>query len=99
VGLYRRGEDWWVDYYANGRRRREKVGPSKKLAQNVLRKRKVQVAENKFLDIKKEQRIKFKDLADRYLETYAKPNKRSWASTDQHYLKRLKPFFWGETAL
>lgn len=93
MGLYQRGEDWYIDYYANGRRRREKVGPSIKLARDVLCKRKVQVAENKFLDVKKEQRIKFKNFADRYMETYAKPTKRSWASTDRHYLKKLTPVF------
>lgn len=34
----------------NGRRKREKVGPSKRQTLMVLQKRKVQIAEGKFLD-------------------------------------------------
>jgi len=34
----------------NGRRKREKVGPSKRQTLIVLQKRKVQIAEGKFLD-------------------------------------------------
>jgi hypothetical protein len=41
---------YWIDYYINGRRKRERIGPSKKLAEVVLRKRKVEVAEAEFLD-------------------------------------------------
>ena len=55
-----------MPYRVNGRRKREKIGESKKLAENVLRKRKREIAEGKFLDVKKEQRIKFKDFVDEY---------------------------------
>lgn len=92
-GVTRKGDNYFIDYRVNGKRKREKIGPSKKLAEDVLRKRKVEIAENKFLDVNKEQRIKFKDFAHTYLETHAKPNKRSWQTTDRHYLKRLVPFF------
>ena len=61
-GLYLRGKVYYIDYYGNGRRIREKVGLSKALALNVLAKRKVQIAENKFLDVHREEKIKFKNL-------------------------------------
>ena len=92
MALFQRKGDWFIDYYASGRRRREKIGPSKKLAETVLRKRKVEIAEGKFLNMDKQQRIKFKDFAPIYLETHAKPNKRSWMTTDVKYLKNLIPF-------
>ena len=53
MSIYLKESNWYIDYYANGRRKREMIGPSKKLAQEVLRKRKVEIAENKFLDIKR----------------------------------------------
>jgi len=37
----------------NRRRRREMIGPNKRQAEIVLQKRKVEVAENKFLNVKK----------------------------------------------
>jgi integrase len=92
-GILKRGDDYYIDYRVNGRRKRCKIGPSKKLAETVLRKRKVEAAENKHLDIRRDQKIKFKELAHQYIETHAKPNKRSWATTDKHYMKQLAPAF------
>ncbi|MDO8489628.1 MAG: site-specific integrase, partial [Candidatus Omnitrophota bacterium] len=52
----------------------------------------VAIAEGKFLDIKKEQKIKFDDFANEYLEIYSKPNIRSWKS-DLHNFNCIKSFF------
>ncbi len=78
--------------YADGRRKRESIGPSKELAKKVLQKRKVQIAENKYLDVKKNERIPFSEMARLYLEAYSKPNKRSW-SRDELSIKHLNSFF------
>jgi len=94
MGVYRRGKDWWIDYYFQGRRRREKVGSSKTLAETVLKKRKVEIAENKFLDIQRDSKIKFEEMAKTYLEAYSKPNKRS-SRRDEGIVKNLLPFFGG----
>ncbi|MBM3248483.1 MAG: hypothetical protein FJZ10_03565, partial [Candidatus Omnitrophica bacterium] len=56
----------------------------------------VEIAENKYLDIRKEQKIKFEDFADEYLELYSKPNNKSWMKSDRHNLKSLKDFFSGK---
>lgn len=74
------------------------VAPNKKLATAILNKRLADIAENKHLDIKKDQKIKFNNFAHTYLETHAKPNKRSWQTSDAKYLKTLIPFF-GESFL
>ena len=92
MGVFTKNGSFWIDYYANGCRKREKVGPSKTLAEMALKKRQIEVAENRFLDVKKEQKVKFKDFAQTYAETYGK-KKRSWDSTDEHYLKKLTSFF------
>ena len=91
MAVYQKGSEWYIDYYANGRRKREKIGPSKKLAEEVFRKRKVQIAENRFLDVKKDEKIKLSELAATYMELHSKPNKRSWKS-DENSLKSILPF-------
>jgi hypothetical protein len=54
MGVYLRHGNYCIDYtLPNGRRKRETIGPDKKLAENVLRKRKLEIAENKFLDIRR----------------------------------------------
>ncbi len=93
MGTFLKGKNWYIDYRVNGRRRREMIGSSKTLAQSVLQKRKVEIAENKFLDVQKDSRIKFKDFASTYLEMHSKPNKRSWKSSDFYIMKSLVPFF------
>ncbi len=69
---------WYIDYYVEGKRKREKVGTNKKLAKQVLDKRKTQIAENKFLDIKRIIKIKLKDFIKLFIDTYSQPNKSSW---------------------
>jgi hypothetical protein len=68
MGVYRKGDSWFIDYRANGRRLREKIGPSKKLAESVLAKRKLELAEHKFLDVRKVSRETFRSFAQRYFE-------------------------------
>ena len=53
------------------------------------------VAENRFLDVKKEHRIKFEDFSKDYITCYAKPNKKSW-ERDVDSLKHLKKHFPGK---
>lgn len=84
---------WYIDYACNGQRIRERIGSSKKMAEQVLAKRVAAVAENKHLDIRRYKKVSFAELADKYLELHAKPNKRSWEKADACYLKKLMPYF------
>jgi len=98
VGIYKRGKIWYIDYYDQfGKRHREAVGPNKRQAEQTLSKRKIEVAENKFLDKKKQEKIKFRDFADEFIEFHSKPNKRSW-QRDVQLVNHLKAFF-GEKKL
>jgi integrase len=97
MGVYLSRKNWYIDYSHNGRRYREKVGPDKKLALTVLQKRKIQIAENKFLDIRREELIKFKELANAYMERHSKLNKKSWKSDAVSVRRLLKTF--GEISL
>lgn len=96
MGVYKRGDSYYIDYYVHGRRKREKIGLNKNLAETVLRKRKVEIAENRFLDIKKEEKLKFEDFTSEYIEIHLKPNNRSWETAALPNIKRLKAFFLGK---
>jgi len=91
MGVFKKGKDWWIDYYVSGRRKREKIGPNRRLADTVLQKRKVEIAEGKFLDKRKEVKVRFSDFAKDYL-AWSKVNKRS-NRRDKISLNRLLPVF------
>ena len=68
MAIIRKGENWFIDYRANGRRIREKVGQSRKLAESVLAKRRHEIAEGRFLNVRKVSRETFNEFSTRYLE-------------------------------
>jgi integrase len=87
--------NYYIENYASNRRVREKVGPNRKLAEIVDSKRKVEIAEGKFLDTNKSKKIKFEVFAKEFVEVYSKVNKKSWQS-DQYNLNSLGKFFAGK---
>jgi len=89
------GNKWYIDYYAESRRYRECIGRSKKLAEQVLHKREVEIAEGKFLDKKNKFKVKLEDFADEYIELYSRHNKKTW-DKDAGRLIPLKRFFGGK---
>jgi len=54
MGVYQRGDNWYMDFTFHGHRVREMIGPSRKGAEKVISKKKAEIAENKFLDVKKD---------------------------------------------
>ncbi len=94
MGIYKKGKIWFIDYYVHGRRKREKVGPNKQFAQLAMEKRKIQIAEGKFLDINKGERITFDEMAQDFLN-YSRNNKLSY-DRDITIVKNLKRFFGGK---
>ena len=73
--IYPRGNVWYIGYSAHGLWVREAVGESKKMAEAVLRKRKTEVIEGKFFDMKNTKKIHFSDFADEYLKVHSSNNK------------------------
>ena len=93
--VFRRGDIWYTDLSVDGRRVRESTNSSnKKFAETVLAKRIVEVAEGKFLDVKKFEKIKFEDFAHEYLELHSK-FKKSY-NTDSKIVGLLEKFFAGK---
>ncbi len=93
MAIFKKNNSWYIDYYYKGKRKREKIGPNKKLAEAVLAKRKLEIAENRYLNVKNSPSILFEELSDLYLD-YAKSNKRSWIR-DRLSLKTLAAEFDG----
>jgi len=88
-------EDWYIDYYVNGIRKRKKTGPNKSFAEDVKAKLKVQIREGKYFDIQNNNDIKFEEMIDDFL-AYSKINKRSHARDVFMVKERLLPFFGGK---
>jgi integrase len=94
MGVFKKQGVYWIDYYVNGRRKRERIGPDKRLAETVHRKRKVEIAEGKFLDKRRPITTNFDVLAREFL-TYAQANKRSWRR-DEVSIRILTAVFGGK---
>jgi integrase len=76
VSVYQRGENWYVDFVFKGQRIRESIGPSRKDAEKVIAKKKTEIIENKYLDIRKDpDPITFHAFGVEYLK-WAKTNKK-----------------------
>jgi Site-specific recombinase XerD len=97
MGLIKRGDNWFIDYRVNGRRKREKIGTSRKLAENVLSKRRTEIAENRYLDVRKKYRVSFDDFAKTFLELHSHLNKKPRvARRDFFLINRLGSHFSGK---
>jgi hypothetical protein len=44
MGVFRKQGAYWIDYYVNGHRTRECIGPDNRLAETVRRKRNVEIS-------------------------------------------------------
>lgn len=103
MAVFKKQGVYWIDYYVNGHRKRERIGPDKRLAETVLRKCKVEIAEGKWLDRRRPITTTFEELADAYL-TWIAPDvvkgiparKRSWKSGDAYAIGRLLAYFTGK---
>lgn len=67
--VYLRGKTWTIGFTLNGQRVREGVGPSKHLAEMVLRKRMAEVLEGRYFPRREAQgQVPFCDFSNTYLE-------------------------------
>jgi len=94
MGIFQKGKNWYIDYYLKGRRKRKKIGHSKKLATQVLKDVQLKIAKGEYLGIFEEKKIAFNDYAKQYL-AYSKANK-AWSTykrRDRFSIDHLVSFF------
>ena len=96
MGICQKGKNWYIDYYVKGRRKRKKIGPSKKLALQVLKDVQLKIAKGEYLGVYEERKIPFDKYAEQYLN-YSKANK-AWSSyrRDRFSINKLASFFKGK---
>lgn len=92
LGVYSRKKQdgsvlWYIDFYVDGKRVRERVGESKTQAKAVLQKRKGEVVTGRFQLKDTRKTPLLSEFANDYI-AWAKQHKRSW-SRDEHSLKHL----------
>lgn len=96
MGIYRRGEVFWIDYYDQNRERVQESSRSsnRRDAEALLALRKSELLRGVY---KRPVKISFREFGERYME-YAKANKRSWLR-DEQMLEHLKQYFGTERQL
>jgi integrase len=97
MGIFQKGKNWYIDYYVKGRRKRKKIGPSKKLATQVLNDVQLKIAKGEYLGIFDEKKIPFEEYAKQYLD-FSKANK-AWSTynrRDRFSIDNLLSFFKGK---
>lgn len=95
MALFQKRGQWYIDYYAEGRRVRERVGVSKRLAERALTARRGEITQGRFKlqDVKRSPR--FEQVAEEYA-TWARAHLRSWLR-QSGTLRRLRAYFDGRT--
>lgn len=83
------GRVYWVEYYMNGRRKRERIGPNKKAAEQRLREALKLRTEERFIDKDPASRLSLGDLCKWYLELPEVKAKDSY-ERDKHFIIHLK---------
>ena len=70
MGLLKRSKVWWMSLMYQGQQVSRTTGTTdKRLAESILCKVRVQIAEDRFFEIREEQERTFKDMMDRYLRS------------------------------
>jgi len=94
MSVYQRGKNWYIDFVFKGQRVRESIGPSRKGAEKVIAKKKAEIAENKYLDKRKDpDPIKFHEFGKEYLEWSKGTKKPSTHKRETSFMRQLEKEF------
>ena len=87
-------KNYWIEYYLHGKRKRERIGPSKAAAEQRLREVLKRRTEERYIDKNKNARVTFDELAGWYLSLPQIKAKRSYGR-DELSIRTLGAFFSG----
>jgi integrase len=91
------GRVWWIEYYLDGQRKRERIGPNKAAAEQRLREVLSARTEGRHIHKSPDTRTTFRELSKWYLDLAEVKAKKSF-DRDQALVRKLEPFF-GERLL
>lgn len=83
---FKRGENYGVDFFDKGRRKRRIIGPNKKQADAVLAKIRSQIVEGAYFDVKRNEKVKFGETTKRYMDSHSSVNNSPSTITHNPYL-------------
>jgi|CXWL01.1.fsa_nt_gi integrase len=66
MAIFKKQGVYWIDYYFQGTRKREKVGTSRSLAGKVLIKRQAEIAEARYFPERQRQAVAFRGFSEKY---------------------------------
>ena len=89
------GKIYWIEFYVDGRRRRERIGPNKQAAEQRLRDVLNRRTEGRYIEKAKNTRVTFDELAKWYCELPQVKAKRSY-DRDLLSIRTLARFFSGK---
>ena len=97
MAVFQKGKNWYIDYYDKGRRKRKKIGHSKKLAEQVLKDVETKIVKKEYLGIIEEKKILFEAFVTQYL-VYSQTNKSfsTYDRRDRYSAANLKSAFEGK---
>ena len=94
MGLYKRGQVWWMSFSYKGEQKRFSTeATDKKVAEKIYHKVMTQVAEGKWLEKLPEEDKMFKEMMDKYLTEYSIYKTPSGHLRDKGIAKRLNAYF------
>ena len=90
MGLFKRGQTWWIRFSYQGRQIRKSTETNdKKLAERIYHKILGEVAEGKWFE--KVQERDFREMMEKYMNEHSLPKKAS-SKRDRTSLTHLLPF-------
>ena len=84
--IYKRDDVWCIDYLFQGRRKRKVIGPNRKEAESVLAKIRAQIVEGTYFDVKRNEKVRFSEMAKRYMDNHSSINNSPSTITRTPYL-------------
>jgi integrase len=87
-----KGKVYWIEWYQDGHRRRERIGPSKEAAEQRLREVLTARTEGRHIKKRPDTKTSFKELTDWYLNLPEVKAKDSY-QRDQYSVEKLLPHF------
>jgi len=92
------GKVYWIEYYINGRRKRERIGPNKEAAEQRLREVLKARTEERYIDKDPASRMTFMELCEWYLHLPEVQAKDSY-DRDEDFIANLKRLFGEDTKI
>lgn len=91
--IFKKRDRWYIDYYqSDGKRIRRAVSRYKEQAELALKKVEVEMAECKYLDVKKSKEITFKEFAEKFRRKHIRRRNRSYEK-QEWFLDGLIKYF------